>query len=135
VKLRFKSNSIRLRLNQTEVNSFLQAGELVERIQFPGSTPAVFAYGVHVSREPGPTTARFEDGTIIVTIPETDVGEWANHDEKVGLYYEQEGDGGGPLRIIIEKDFQCIDGPAGEVDPAGYPNPLAAAGCKPGGEK
>jgi hypothetical protein len=135
MKLRLKSNSIRLRLNQTEVHSFLRTGELVERIQFPGSTPAFLVYGVRTSREPAAMTARFEDGTIMVTIPETDAGAWANHDERVGLYYEQEGEGGGPLRIMIEKDFQCIDGPPEEVDPAGYPNPLAAAKCKSGVER
>jgi hypothetical protein len=45
------------------------------------------------------------------------------------LYYDQESEGG-VLRLIIEKDFQCIDGPPEEIDPAGYPNPLAKAGHK-----
>jgi hypothetical protein len=48
---------------------------------------------------------------------------------EVGLYYDQESEGG-VLRLIIEKDFQCIDGPAEEIDPAGYPNPLAKIGHK-----
>ena len=44
MKLRFTPNSVRLRLNQTEVSKFALEGTLAERIEFPGSVPTAFVY-------------------------------------------------------------------------------------------
>jgi hypothetical protein len=64
-----------------------------------------------------------------LTVPAVDARNWVSRDE-VGLYYDQKLHGGGSLRMMVEKDFQCIDGPPEEIDPAGYPNPLAPIGIK-----
>jgi len=133
MKLRFKPNSVRLRLNRDEVMKFAKAGEIAETIEFPGR--AVFRYGLRVSSGAAAETARIENGELMLSVPAADAKAWAGRDGEIGLYYEQKLDGGGALRIMIEKDFQCIDGLAEEIDPAGYPNPLAATGCKPGEEK
>jgi hypothetical protein len=134
MKLRLKPNSVRLRLNQTEVTKFVNVGELAERIEFPGPVPIVLLYGLRVSSDLLSGTARFENGELTVTIPENHAKAWASRAEEIGLYYEPECDGGKPLRVMIEKDFQCIDGPPDEIDPAGYPNPLAMIGCKSNAE-
>ena len=133
MKLRFKPNSVRLRLNRDEVMKFAKAGEIAETIEFPGR--AVFRYGLRVSSGAAAETARIENGELMLSVPAADAKAWAGRDGEIGLYYEQKAEGGGSLRIMIEKDFQCIDGPAEEIDPAGYPNPLAATVCKPGEEK
>jgi uncharacterized protein DUF7009 len=112
MKLRFKPNSVRLRLNRTEVNKFAKTGEITETIQFPGL--AVLRYGLRVSGGPSPGAARFENCELMLTVPAADAKAWASRDEEIGLYYEQKLDGGGSLRIMIEKDFQCIDGPPEE---------------------
>ena len=127
MKLRFTPNSIRFRMNQTEVAKFAEAGEIRDWIKFPGRTG--FRYGLQASKDLAATEIRFDNGHLTVTIPQVQATAWASHEREVGLYYDQELEGGGTLRIMIEKDFQCIDGPAEEVDPAGYPNPRAIAGC------
>ncbi len=132
MKLRCKPNSVRLRLNQNEVAQFVQAGELAERIEFPGSDPAVLLYRLQSGRKPGSSAVRFENGELTITVPEEQVRAWANRQDEVGLYYNHEVAGGKSLRVMIEKDYQCLDGPADEIDPVGYPNPLAKVRCKTG---
>jgi hypothetical protein len=127
MKLRCKPNSVRFRLNQTEVAKFAQTGEIIERIEFPGQIDLV--YGLRFSSDLPPGRARFESGELIVIVPRDHVVTWAESEKEIGLYYEQECEGGRSLRVAIEKDFQCIDGPLEEIDPAGYPNPLATIGC------
>src|ERR1700683_466153 len=117
MKLRFKPNSVRLRLNRDEVSKFAATGEIAETIEFPGR--AVFRYGLRVSSGAAPEAARIEHGELMLSVPAADAKAWAGRDGEIGLYYEQKLDGGGALRIIIEKDFECIDGPAGESGPGG----------------
>lgn len=69
MKLRLKPNSVRLRLNQTEVTKFVNVGELAERIEFPGPVPIVLLYGLRVSSDLLSGTAQFENGELTVTIP------------------------------------------------------------------
>jgi len=88
-------------------------------------------YGLQVFSGPSPDAVRLENGELMLTIPAVDARAWATRDEEIGLYYDQKLAGGGSLRIMIEKDFQCIDGPPEEIDPAGYPNPLVTSGRKP----
>lgn len=128
MKLRLTSDSVRLRLNQTDVAQLAQSGELNEKVEFPGRVR--FVYGLRVSGESEQGSARFADGELIVNIPAAPAAAWMGSNKEVGLYYDQKSEGG-VLRLIIEKDFQCIDGPPEEIDPAGYPNPLAKVGRKP----
>ncbi len=130
MKLRCKPSSIRLRLNQKEVAQLAQGGELVERIEFPGPEPSVFLYRVQCVGEAGSSSVQFRNGELTITVLREQVFAWANREDEVGLYYNHEVEGGKSLRVMIEKDLQCTEGPAGEIDPAGYPNPLAKVGCK-----
>jgi hypothetical protein len=128
MKLRLMTDSVRLRLNQTDVARFAQEGEIVETVEFPG--PVNLVFGLRVSGEAAIGTARFENGELMVTVPAIHAKNWTSNEREVGLYYDQKCEDGKALRLIIEKDFQCVDGPAEEIDPAGYPNPLADSGHK-----
>jgi len=130
MKLRCESNSIRLRLDQTEVAQFVQAGELVERIEFPSPGPIALVYRLQFDSKPGSSAVRFENGELTVSVPSDQARTWANRQDEVGLYYTYEVADGKPLRVMIEKDYQCSDGPADKIDPTGYRNPLTKAGCK-----
>jgi hypothetical protein len=130
MKLRCTPNSVRLRLNQKEVAQFVQAGELADRTEFPGYKPAALLYRLQTGKTSGSSGVQFENGELTITVPGDQARAWANRKDEVGLYYTHEVAGSRSLRVMIEKDYQCIDGPADEIDPAGYPNPLAKVGCK-----
>jgi hypothetical protein len=116
VKLRFRKNSLRLRLNQREVQSFASGAAVTEEVVFPG--PARMTYSLRASRGDSPQ-AIYEGGHISVLAPEAVVHEWAGG-EQIGLYFELPA-GASALTIAIEKDLECIDGPPEEKDPDAFP--------------
>lgn len=83
MKLRVKPNSVRLRLNRTEVTKFANTGEIIETIRFPGL--AVLRYGLQVFSGPSPDAVRLENGELMLTIPAVDARAWATRDEEIGL--------------------------------------------------
>lgn len=122
MKLRFKGNTLRLRLNQTEVRS-LAAGRMVEeRINFPGGAALSYVLG----RGNGQPSASFASGVIRVDAPESAINAWATTEE-IGMYFEVPANEK-PLRIAIEKDLECIDGPIEERDPDAFPR-AAGSSC------
>jgi hypothetical protein len=115
MKLRFRQNSLRLRVNQREVDELAAGIALQEDVSFPGNARMRYIlepYGQH-------TAASFEDGVIRVSAPGNDVKEWANS-EAIGMYFDLPANGS-LLRVAIEKDLQCVDGPPEERDPHAFP--------------
>jgi hypothetical protein len=115
MKLRFRGNSLRLRVNRREVETLANGSAVEERIVFPGD--ASLAYVLEASAAaPG---CIFEQGVIRVSAPPRDLANWAANDE-VGLYFELPANGS-LLKIAIEKDLECVDGPMDERDPEAFP--------------
>ena len=81
-----------------------------ERTEFgPGTRPLVY----EVRAVDGPAiSATFEEGRITRRRPPDRARQWAA-DDRVGIE-GAEPTGGEPLRILIEKDFECLDAPPGE---------------------
>ena len=116
MKLRFRKNSLRLRLNQREVALLARGVSLQEEVQFPGN--ATFSYILELTAEPIPA-ASFNNGAIRVLAPEALVEGWAAGDE-LGLYFDLPASEPA-LRVAIEKDLDCVEGPADERDPEAFP--------------
>lgn len=116
MKLRFRKNSLRLRLNQGEVQSLASGAAVTEEVVFPGQAP--MTYTLQASRE-NSAQARYEGGHISVLAPEALVHGWAGGEE-IGLYFELPA-GTSALTIAIEKDLECVDGPPEERDPDAFP--------------
>lgn len=111
MKVRIKGNSLRYRLSMTDVARFGRDGYIEEVIDF-GKTQLTYAL------QRGPTLsleAEFMNDKIIVFMPYSWSDEWVETD-RIG--FEQKG----PLCLLIEKDFQCIDNVA-EDQSDNYPNP------------
>jgi hypothetical protein len=115
MKLRFRKNSLRLRLNQREVTDLASGQALEERVEFPGNTLLIY----RILPDASSPAARFENGAITVSVPAATVRAWESA-EDIGLYYTA-----GNLAVAIEKDLQCNDGPADEKDPFAYPRKIA----------
>jgi hypothetical protein len=116
MKLRFRNNSLRLRVNRHEAADLASGSALEERISFPGD--ACIRYVLEASAQSCPQ-ASFANNTIRVSAPQHLVRDWAANDT-VGIYFELPVNGS-ELRVAIEKDLQCVDGPADEKDPDAFP--------------
>jgi hypothetical protein len=117
MKLRFRGNTLRLRVNQREVDTLAKGDTLQERIVFPGAND--LSYVLETRAEPG-GQASFLEGTIRVSAPSTDVKEWAASNTNLGIYFDLPANGS-ILKIAIEKDLECVDGPEEERDPDAFP--------------
>ena len=116
MKLRIRGNSIRLRLTKSEVDSFSTGGRVEETVDF-GDGTAKFGYALEAV-DARDLSAEFAGGTIRVLVPRDRAQGWVNS-EQVGI----ESDEDSPLRILIEKDFACLQVRPGEPDDDAFPNP------------
>ena len=116
MKLRFRKNSLRLRVNQLEVETLAAGSGLREQVHFPGGASLAYVLDIASGSTAG---AELENNTIHVSLPAPDVRQWAASGE-IGLYFEfpvkEES-----LKVAIEKDLVCIDGPEEERDPEAFP--------------
>jgi len=104
MKLRVRGDSMRLRLKRGEVDQLAAGISIVEKTHFPG---AVLTYRLDVSRN-STISATFDNGSLLVSLPESKVLDWANTGE-VSLYAEQKLSGSNTLSLLIEKDFKCLE--------------------------
>jgi hypothetical protein len=111
MKLRFRKNSLRLRVNQRETEMLAAGKELEERVMFGGG--ATLSYRLSKTADGTKGTALFDGQAIQVSAP---LSGWAKSDE-IGFYFEVEPG----LKVAIEKDLECLDGPAEEKDPYAFP--------------
>src|SRR5690606_41469691 len=66
---------------------------------------------------------------LTVTLPKATVERWTRPDE-VSIRGEQPIGGGETLKILVEKDFECLTPREGEDQPDLFPNP-AQGTCSP----
>jgi hypothetical protein len=116
MKLRFRANSLRLRVNRKEVQTLASGQALKEQIVFPGDS--ALAYVLETGLEPA-ASATFAQGTIRILAPGNAVAAWAMGEE-IGLYFDLPANGS-HLKVAIEKDLECLDGPAEEADVDAFP--------------
>jgi hypothetical protein len=120
MKLRLRHNSVRLRLTQGEVAQLRDAGSIEEYVEFGPDQRLTY----RVDSSPGETSIRVEynGGNILLSVPAAMVTGWANS-EQVGMEAD------GPLRVLIEKDFKCLDPSDPEDNVDTFPNPLEGKVC------
>jgi hypothetical protein len=121
MKLRIKGNSIRLRLLRSEVVRFTAEGRISEETVFGENS---IRYSLIMSKDAESISARFENDEIAIVIPERAARDWTST-ETVGLETEQFGSDVQSLRIVVEKDFECLDRPDDPDRADAYPNPNA----------
>lgn len=119
MKIRFKGNSIRLRLTQSEVKKWAADGVIKEVTNFGNKNS--LGYQLMMSEE-SQISASFNDDIISIDIPFTIAQEWCEGDQ---IAMESSIANDGILHILIEKDFACLTPRAGEDESDMYPNPLS----------
>ena len=126
MKLRIKGYSIRFRLGQSEVCRLATEGMIEEFTHFGPCSAQRFGYALHASFQDPDVTAWFADGRLVVHVPAITIHKWARTDQ-VGIDAVQHLGDDHELRILIEKDFVCIDSPSGQSQDDAYPRPLEGA--------
>lgn len=122
MKLRLRKNSIRLRLLQSEVVRLRATGNISETIVFGINPVENLTYSLRTSAEVVEISAQMFDNRIEVFLPILTAEKWADSDE-VGLYGEQHIGDLAILKIIVEKDFVCVDRPLDEDNKDAFPHP------------
>jgi hypothetical protein len=118
MKLRIQGNSLRLRLTRNEVARLGEQGLVEDTIRF--STDRAITYSVAALASEKYVSIRYIGDSICVFLSAKIASEWVKNDE-VTIEAVDSG-----VRILVEKDFQCLH-PSEASDPEGYPNPLAKA--------
>ena len=120
MKIRLQGNSIRYRLKEPEVKAFNVNGRLTEIIQFGNTHDKQLCFVLQRSSNTE-VTVSYEAATTIVYVPEQLARQWTET-TLVGFDAVVEIGNGKTLKILVEKDFACLD--ANEEENAGsYPNP------------
>lgn len=126
MKMRVRGNSIRLRLTQSEVAEFGKGGLVEEVIEF-GTNELIYVLESRADTEN--ITAEFKGNRVVITVPQQKAEHWTNSNE-VGIKAEQDIGGDRTLRLLIEKDFACLEQRGdGEEDTDTFPNPSENAKC------
>lgn len=123
-----KNNSVRLRLTQTETARFAETGRVEETIEFGLEPYQKFIYAIETDTEIEEIQAFIENNRITVLIPKTQAETWTNT-AQVGIENEQTIGGEKSLRLLVEKDFACLEPRKGEDDRDAYPHPLEGKVC------
>jgi hypothetical protein len=127
MKLRIKGNSLRLRLGQSEVRRLTIEGRVAESTTFGPDPEQRLEYALDASAEARDVTASFAGGRVVVRVPRSAVLEWARTDQ-VGIHATQRISDDCELRILVEKDFECIDAPpAADSQEDAFPHPQREA--------
>jgi len=128
MKIRILGNSVRLRLSQTEVKEILETGRVVQTVKFSPKSTQQLHYALEKA-EISSIQATFDTNEICVQIPVEIANNWAASNEVSLENYmpigEQE-----QLRILVEKDFKCIDAREGEDESDLFTNPAETHGAK-----
>jgi len=113
MKIRFQRGSVRFRLRQGEVRTLVGMGRAEESVAI-GNEVLVHSLVLHA----GPPGLAIEGAGLVARVPVEDARAWATGTE-VGLRYELTGG----TRLLVEKDWACLEPAAGDGDDDTFPRP------------
>lgn len=105
MKLRIRGNSIRLRVQRLEVVRLAKDGRLEEVTEFASGQCFRYALSVDPNRES--IFADFNGFLLEIYLPTRVAEKWAQGD-LISIHEDVQLLGGKTLRLLIEKDFQCL---------------------------
>ncbi|GAB3231369.1 hypothetical protein GCM10027346_17790 [Hymenobacter seoulensis] len=105
MKLRLEDNSLRLRLSDAEVQQFAETGRVAVVLSLGPTEPETFTYALE-RVESEEFRIGYGAGALTIKVPAALATHWTQTDQ-VGLSatlmmaHEQ------PLKVLVEKDFDC----------------------------
>lgn len=123
MKVRLQSGSLRFRLRQSEAGRLAAEGALSETLALGGGD-----FALCLRTHEAAASAELAGAKLTAFIPVGDVRRWLTGSE-VGLYYTLPGG----TRLLVEKDWACLEPVPGEsnVDTFPRPSPANPAACRP----
>jgi hypothetical protein len=115
MKLRIKGNSLRLRLTRGEVADLNETGTVSESVGFESGKN--FIYKIAANDANDRVTVSFDDGQLLISVPEIQVREWAGSEQVSIAAIDL------APAVLIEKDFACLESRSGEDETDMFPNP------------
>lgn len=123
MKIRIHNDAIRLRLSQTEVNHLANGIAISEELKFPAPYPS-FIYALEILDTGDELTISFVAQKLSINLPVSKIKNWASTDQ-VGISETISVKHGETLKVLVEKDFQCLHKRPGENEKDNFPNPQA----------
>lgn len=120
MKIRMQSNSIRYRLKEPEVNEFKNTGIITEHIQLGPDAGSSLRFILQKSDVKN-IIVQSETNTTIILIPHDIANKWTDT-SSVGFDAIIQLGNGTKLKVLVEKDFECLEG-SQEENIGAYPNP------------
>ncbi len=105
MKLRIKSNSLRIRLTKTEVSTLANNGYLEEHTHFFNNR---FVYALQAVDNITELSASLDNNKITFLVPKTFTTDWPGNDV-VGIDTKMQVTANETLYLLLEKDFVCLD--------------------------
>ena len=105
MKLRIKSNSIRIRLTKTEVSTLSVTGYLEEQTLFANNK---FVYALQSLDDANELSASIDGNKITMFVPGKLIKDWPVNDV-VGFEARIPVAENQSLYLLLEKDFVCLD--------------------------
>lgn len=105
MKLRIKGNSLRIRLNKTEVSTIETTGYLQEETWLGNNC---FVYALQRVDEGDTLTAALEENKMIMYVPAALTKDWPANDI-IGFDAHIPLANNKTLYLLLEKDFICLD--------------------------
>jgi hypothetical protein len=130
MKLRIRGDSLRFRLAQGEVSRLLAREKVSESVHFSASAACLLTYSLEACERATEVSAQFESGELLVHVPALLAESWGNTDQ-VGIEHTQRTTEGRTLRIVIEKDFRCLQSRPEEDESDNFAHPQQTAACAP----
>ena len=119
MKLRIKGSSLRLRLTQGEVKQLETDGEVAEQVHFGGG--AQLTYRLRSIPQDSAISADYRDNVIDIRIPRDAALTWSRTDQVT--LSQMQPVSGGELRVVIEKDWNCLAPRSEEDESDNFPHP------------
>ena len=127
MKLRIRSNSVRLRLQRAELDALTRHGALQDALVLGPGPAGRLCYGIALT-DADSIGVLYEPGTLNVLLPKS-FAEELHATERVGFEAEVAVDGDTMLRVLLEKDFRCLIKRPGEDEQDAFPHPDEGAAC------
>lgn len=106
MKLRCTTNSIRVRIRKSELNTLAEEGSIKEQVGFGHQVS--FSFVLFIDHEAQEVHALLNQNTITIHLPTSLAQTWINS-QQVSIQASQVLENEQYLDILVEKDFPCTD--------------------------